>query len=91
MLNGVVADIVQRDPTGTAWVTGPVTVLVADTEGGPAAVTLELAGPATEELRLAGRGEITHADGRAIVCVPAPGTAAVRPVEVPLRFETPDL
>jgi hypothetical protein len=89
VLNGVVADIAQREPTGSAFVTGPVSVLLADAEGGPAAAVLELSGPAAGSLRLEGRGQITRENGRAVVCVPAPGGAPVREVEVPLEFEQP--
>ena len=89
VVNGVVADIAQRDPSGQAWVTGPVTVLLADSERRPAEVVLGLAGPAAKSLRLEGPGEIVHEGDRALVCVPAPGGAAVRRVDVPLRFEEP--
>ena len=89
VVNGVVADLAQRDPSGTARVTGPMTVLLADSERRPANVILELAGPAADSLRLGGRGEIAREDGRALVCVPAPGSEPVRRVEVPLRFEAP--
>jgi hypothetical protein len=89
VLNGVVADIAQRDPTGSAFVTGPVSVLLADTDGGPAAAILELSGPAAASLRLEGRGQILNEDGRATVCVPSPGGAPVREVEVSLEFEKP--
>jgi hypothetical protein len=89
VVNGVVADIVQRDPEGSAWVTGPVTVLLADSERRPAAVMLGLAGPAAESLRLGGPGAIEHEDGRAEVCVPAPDDQPLRRIDVPLRFEEP--
>ena len=87
IVNGVVSDLAQRDSAGKAWVTGPVELLVADTERAPAHVTLELSGPQAASLRLAGRGEIVREDGRALVCVPAPGRSPVRRVGVPLRFE----
>ena len=45
VVSGVVADLVQRDSAGTAWVTGPVTVLVADSDHAPADLVLELTGP----------------------------------------------
>jgi hypothetical protein len=85
--NGVVADLVQRDPRGTAWVIGPITLLVADAERAPAYVTLQLAGPAVASLRLAGPGAIVREAGRAIVCVPTRRRASLRRVRLPLRFE----
>jgi MFS family permease len=87
IVNGVVSDLAQRDPAGMAWVKGPVELLVADTERAPAHVTLELSGPQAASLRLAGHGEIVREDGRALVCVPAPGRSPMRRVGVPLRFE----
>jgi hypothetical protein len=87
VVSGVVADIVQRDPRGSAWVTGPITLLVADLERAPAYVTLELTGPAAESLRLAGPGDIVREAGRATVCVPTRSSAPVRRVRVPLRFK----
>lgn len=87
--NGVVADIVQRDPSGSAWVTGPIMLLVADAKRAPAHVILELAGADAASLRLGGRGAIVRAGGRALVCVPVPGRASLRRVRVPLRFERP--
>jgi MFS family permease len=85
--SGVDADILQRNPAGSAWVTGPITLLVADLERAPAHVTLEVAGPGVASLRLAGRGDIVREAERAIVCVPSPGSAPVRRVRVPLHFE----
>jgi hypothetical protein len=85
--SGVDADIVQRNPGGSAWVTGPLTLLVSDLEPGPASVILELAGPGVESLRLAGPGGILRMADHAIVCVPSRSTAPARRVRVPLRFK----
>jgi MFS family permease len=89
VVNGVVADIVQRDPDGSAWVTGRITVLLADSERRPAAVTLELAGPAAESLRLGGRGQLERGRGHAVVCVAVGGDRPLRRVNVPLWFDEP--
>lgn len=85
--NGVVADIAQRDPSGSAWVTGPMTLLLADSKRRPATVVLEMTGPDAASVQLAGSGEIVHDDGRVRACVSAPGASPLRRVDVPLRFQ----
>ncbi|HYU61956.1 MAG TPA: hypothetical protein VEK39_14450 [Solirubrobacterales bacterium] len=84
--SGVVSDLPQRDPSGNAWVTGPVEFTIV---GVPRAwLTVELTGPSVGSLRLTGRAQvIRRTSNQATICLPVPGRRAVRRARLALDFD----
>jgi len=87
VVNGVVADIAERDGTGRAWITGPLAFSVArDQPSAKASLIVEVEGPAAGELEVMAPAEIVaRGAAGATICAPVPVNEG--PIEMALEFE----
>lgn len=76
---GAEADLVQRDPRGQAWLSGPLALAVATGEPGPVYLRLALRGPAAPSLRAGGGTVVLARGGRSVrLCARVTGGALRR-------------
>jgi len=83
---GAITDLPQRDPSGDAWVRGPLGFTVAGR--GRGSLSVELDGPSVATLEVPpGAATAGRTESSVTVCVPLRGGGDVRFVPLPLEFE----